>query len=372
MRRSVNQVICIAGKNEIAVYGLQLALARAEKSNVKVVCNSTDRGLDTWQPSLKKAAMQGGVEVIALEECFEIEGLVLISLEFEKIIPPRKFTRARLYNLHFSKLPAYKGMHTSVLPLLNGEKESGVTLHEIDAGIDTGDLIDQIVFEIDQMDTARDLYNKYLEHAKTLLKNNFSNLLDNHLQPRPQSSVGSTYFSRKTIDYQNVRINLNNTATEITNQIRAYTFPEYQLPRVHGCVVSSFDITDIKSIYQSGSLLAVNEQWLLISSLDFDVYLFRDKDAELSEAAESNNEIAARACLACGALVDSRNGEGSTPLVIAAGNGAVDVMKVLIEYGADINLASYGGETPLMAAIKWYERTGNSLALNLLQKYLAN
>ena len=39
-------------------------------------------------------------------------------------------------------------MFTSALPLINGEKETGVTLHKIDAGIDTGDIIDQIKFQI--------------------------------------------------------------------------------------------------------------------------------------------------------------------------------------------------------------------------------
>ena len=74
---------------------------------------------------------------------------MFISLEYHRLIDPLKFVTSKLYNPHFSLLPAYKGMYTSALPLLNDEKDAGVTLHHIDSGIDTGDIIDQIIFPIE-------------------------------------------------------------------------------------------------------------------------------------------------------------------------------------------------------------------------------
>ena len=61
-------------------------------------------------------------------------------------------------------------MYTSALPIINNELETGVTLHKIDSGIDTGDIIDQIKFKIENNFTARDLYFKYLFYSKELLK----------------------------------------------------------------------------------------------------------------------------------------------------------------------------------------------------------
>ena len=55
-------------------------------------------------------------------------------------------------------------MYTSCLPILNGETITGVTLHKIDSGIDTGYIIKQKVFKININDTARDLYLKYLKN----------------------------------------------------------------------------------------------------------------------------------------------------------------------------------------------------------------
>ena len=48
-------------------------------------------------------------------------------------------------------------MYTSYWPIKNGEKKSGVTLHKIDSGIDTGDIISQLSFDIDE-DTLFSLY----------------------------------------------------------------------------------------------------------------------------------------------------------------------------------------------------------------------
>lgn len=71
------------------------------------------------------------------------DDLIFISLEFDKIVNPDLFKDARLYNIHFSLLPSYKGMYTSAIPILNGEEMVGVTFHEIDKGIDTGNIIAQ-------------------------------------------------------------------------------------------------------------------------------------------------------------------------------------------------------------------------------------
>ena len=74
--------------------------------------------------------------------------IFFISLEFDKIINTSLFKTTNLFNIHFSLLPRYKGMYTSILPILNGDKISGVTLHKIDRGIDTGDIIDKCSFRL--------------------------------------------------------------------------------------------------------------------------------------------------------------------------------------------------------------------------------
>lgn len=368
----IDKKICIAGKNEIAVYGLELLLSHVDVENLCVVCNKTDDGFDSWQPSLYKRAREKGVRVVSLEECYGIDKLIFLSLEFDKIISPERFLNATLLNIHFSKLPSYKGMYTSAIPILNNEKETGVTLHFIDSGIDTGDIVDQKVFAIESDDTARCLYEKYLSRSKEILDKNILSILKEDLTSMPQNAIGSTYFSKKSIDYLDLKIDLINTAHQISNQIRAFTFPEYQVPTVHGFFVNSSTILENKSTSKPGSLLKVSDVEIIISTVDYDLALRRDLDAELLSAASENDYDKVLFCLSHGADADRRNGRGWTPLIVASFKGADKVVEILLEYGALVNKPNYKGTTPLMYAMANYENTKNRDAFDVLLAFGAD
>lgn len=238
--------LCIAGKNNIAVNALCYLVntLNYNKNNLFVILNRNDSGIDTWQKSLKKCAKELGVKILSLEDIYDIEDLYFISLEFDRIIRTSRFKTDKLFNIHFSNLPSYKGMYTSVMPLLNGEKIGGVTLHKIDDGIDTGEIIKQKFFDIDINDTARDLYFKYLNNGFELFKENIEKLLKNDFILEKQSVVNSTYYSKATLDFSNININLNKTSFEIHNQIRAFIFKEYQLPEIRGVKIKKSILTN--------------------------------------------------------------------------------------------------------------------------------
>lgn len=240
--------LCIAGKNQIAVNATEYLIneINLSKNDLCVCCNKNDDGIDKWQPSLKLFAKKNNIPIYDLEQIYGFDDLIFISLEFDKIIQPVKFKSEKLFNIHFSFLPAYKGMFTSVLPIINGENFSGVTLHRIDEGIDTGDIIDQIIFSIELNDTARDLYFKYLEHGLELFKKNIGLIIENKFTSSPQNYIGSSYFSKKELDFNNIKINLNKSSFQIHNQIRAYIFQEYQLPIISGKKVTKSILTGEK------------------------------------------------------------------------------------------------------------------------------
>ena len=272
-----NKVICVAGKNEIGVFGLQTVKKFfSDDYEIVYLPNLSDRGYDTWQPSLKKLGQKLKLREVTLEEIYEIENLIFISLEFEKIIKTDKFKSKNLYNIHFSKLPSYRGMYTSSLPILHGKKETGVTLHRIDDGIDTGDIIDQIVFPIDDNDTARDLYFKYNNNAKLLLLNNINNLVNCSIISRCQEKNNASYFSKNYINFKDIKLNFNKTAFEVKNQIRAYSFKEYQFPKFKNTNVYKCVITNIRSLYyKPGILIKDDNIKFTISTIDYNVELYK-------------------------------------------------------------------------------------------------
>lgn len=260
--------ICIAGKNNIAVNSVEYILQNKiiDKDNMLIIPNPDDNGKDTWQKSLKSYSMNNKLNIVTFDEIYSEKDLIFLSLECNKIIKTKKFISNKLYNIHFFKLPEYKGMYTSVLPILNGEEITGVTLHKIDEGIDTGDIVDQITFKIDINDTARDLYFKYCDYAFELFKKNIENIITNKVKSYRQSQVNSSYYSKKQIDFKNINIDFNRTSFQIHNQLRAYIFKEYQLPRINGKNIVKTVLTSEK--HQKSNYIEERDDWFIITGID--------------------------------------------------------------------------------------------------------
>ena len=323
------QTVCIAGKNEIATYALSLFLKVYKNTDLKVVCNSTDTGHDAWQPSLRAKATANKVQIVTLDKVYNINKLLFLSLEYSELVNPHKFKDATLLNIHFSKLPAYKGMYTSVHPILNGEKESGVTLHKIDAGIDTGDIIDQIIFPINEDDNSKDLYLKYLKYAKKLFKLNHFKILSNEYKTSKQSSKDSSYYSKKSINYSDLKINLRATAEQIQRQIRAYCFDVYQLPCIADSYIDKAEILPEKSTSKTGTILISNKLFIVIATIDYNVKLWLNIDYSLFKAAQKGDLRKVKILLKEGAKPSYKNTEGFTALHVAKQKGFQHVVKCL-------------------------------------------
>jgi methionyl-tRNA formyltransferase len=281
--------ICIAGKNNIAIECTAFMLANqiASLDKLYVCFNDDDRGTETSIKSFRKYCSALGLEQTSMEHLKKIDDLILISLEYDKLIPVTEFSSRRLYNIHFSLLPKYKGMYTSAIPILEGEKYSGVTLHEIDQGIDTGDIIAQLEFEIDDDDTCKDLYIKYMHFGAILFKENISKLLSGNYESTLQPPEDSTYYSRKSINYSNIVIDLSKTAFEIRNQIRAFNFEEYQIPEVYGCKIISAEIMSTRSLERPGTIVTDTLGFIEIATIDYNVRL--KKQCVSQPLAETDN-----------------------------------------------------------------------------------
>jgi methionyl-tRNA formyltransferase len=270
--------VCIAGKNAIAVECTEYLLSSelVARERILVCFNATDQGRDSFQPSFRRHCERNGLRETTLDQIKGIVDLVFISLEFDRIVPVGRFATSRLFNIHYSLLPRYKGMYTSAWPILNGEEYTGVTLHCIDAGIDTGDIIDQVRFEIGQNDTSRDLYFKYTSHGIDLFRRNAPGLLSGTYSATPQPPFGSSYYAKTSINYRECKVDLNKTAFEIRNQIRAFAFREYQLPHVHGATIVSATILSSRSREKSGTILREDEASMDLATIDYDLRLIKD------------------------------------------------------------------------------------------------
>ena len=126
-------------------------------------------------------------------------------------------------NLHGSLLPKYRGRVPINWAIINGEKETGVTLHYMTRKADAGDIVDQEKIEITNDDTAKTLFGKADKAAALLLDRALPLLKDGKAVRIPQDdSKATTFGGRKPADGQ---IDWSKPADEIRNLIRAVTLP---------------------------------------------------------------------------------------------------------------------------------------------------
>lgn len=343
-------MICVAGKNQIAIDALAFLLQKLGKDKLCVIVNRTDDGVDSWQPSLKFYAQKNEIRIVELKDVYPIKNLVFLSLEFDQIIQPKRFESTQLYNMHFSLLPKYKGMFTSILPIVHGETESGVTLHRIDRGIDTGEIIDQIAFPIAFTDNGRDLYQHYLVHALILFKKNIDRLLVEDVQSQPQEMLGASYYSKKAIDFTNLVINYKKTAYEVHNQLRAFCFRDYQLPQFQGTAIYKTVCTRTPSVHKPATVVEETVAWYELATVDYNIRLFKDYYDVLWEACANNDLATIQQYLAYIPDINQRNKKGWNAIIIAAYGRHLDLLKYLVKQGADINSTNYKGTSVLMYA----------------------
>ena len=126
-------------------------------------------------------------------------------------------------NLHASKLPFYRGAAPLNWALINGEKEIGLSIYQVDEGIDTGPIYAQRTFEVGENDSIKDVLEKTLEIYPPLLLKVCSDIEKGAL-PTPQDPNQGTYFTKRhpedgILDFEIM------TASEIHNKVRALTHP---------------------------------------------------------------------------------------------------------------------------------------------------
>jgi len=124
---------------------------------------------------------------------------------------------------HGSLLPKYRGSAPLVWPIINGDSESGITFFYFDNGIDTGDIIDQRIFSIEENNSIADILVKAEKGMLEMLDKNYTLLLSGSATRIKQNHDDATYCSiRKAEDG---KIDWNQSPQKIYDFIRAQTHP---------------------------------------------------------------------------------------------------------------------------------------------------
>ena len=143
----------------------------------------------------------------------------------------------KIFNLHPSLLPDYRGCSSITWAMINGEKYCGYTWHYIDEGCDTGNIIIQKKIKIEEYDTQLTLYNRVMFEAMRDFQAAFDRVI--HGDCGEQQIGKGRYYKRGCpkagiIDYDTM------TEDEIERFIRAMVYPPYKSAQVDGKFVETY------------------------------------------------------------------------------------------------------------------------------------
>ena len=154
--------VVFLGAKKIGLKCLEEMFARQRELDFEIVAVGTSqRGLEI-QEFCKKHLIK---EIQSLDDLFELEFDLLFSVQYHLILTQAHIDCARemAFNLHLAPLPEYRGCNQFSFAILNEDSEFGVTLHKMDSGIDSGDIVFEKRFVIPKncfVDELVELANK--------------------------------------------------------------------------------------------------------------------------------------------------------------------------------------------------------------------
>ncbi|MDC9715137.1 MAG: methionyl-tRNA formyltransferase, partial [Gammaproteobacteria bacterium] len=145
---------------------------------------------------------------------------IMIVVAYGQLLPKSILNTPKYgcLNIHASLLPRWRGAAPIQRAILAGDKTTGVSIMQMDEGLDTGNILLEKTCDISDTDTAQTLHNK----LATLSANAIIETLENfeHLSPTKQNEEGTTYA--KKLKKDEAWIDWNQSAEQINRQIRAF------------------------------------------------------------------------------------------------------------------------------------------------------
>jgi methionyl-tRNA formyltransferase len=199
-----------------------------------VVTVRDDPKENRWFASVADTARDYGLSVVMpddatgtdlAQQVAQIAPDFIFSFYYRSMLGAPILRSARLgaLNMHGSLLPKYRGRAPVNWAILNGELQSGATLHYMVERADAGDIVDQLAVPILEDDDAREVFGKVTAAAEMVLARSLPGLIEGNAPRRPQPIEPGQYFGRRRPE--DGRIDWSQPAVRIHNLVRAVAPP---------------------------------------------------------------------------------------------------------------------------------------------------
>ncbi len=222
--------IAFLGTPQVAVAPLD-ALVADDRVEVAVVVTNPDRprgrSSTPKPPPVKEAALAHGLQVWQPEKPREVvDELRALDLDVAAVVAygallptdVLESTRHGFVNLHYSLLPRWRGAAPVQHAVMAGDAVTGLTTFVLDAGMDTGPVLQTVEVPIGPGDTSGDLFEVLNERGADVLVESVVGLVDGSITPIPQPDEGATLAPK--IDPDDVRIDWSAPAERVSALVR--------------------------------------------------------------------------------------------------------------------------------------------------------
>ena len=278
--------VIFMGTPEFSVPVLEMLI---ENYEVILVVTQPDKKVGrhqiTTESPVKKVAQKNNIPVfqpekikVDYEEIIKHNPDIIITCAYGQIIPKTILDCPKIgcFNVHASLLPKYRGGAPIHKAIINGEKETGVTIMYMDVGMDTGDIIESEKIEITEEDNVGTLHNKLSSVGAMLLKETLPKIIQGTNQREKQEESKVTYAYN--IKREEEHLDFSKTGVEIINQIRGLNpWPTANI------ILEEKEIKVLeayfrkKEVNQVGMIEEITKESIGITCLDGIIYLTKIK-----------------------------------------------------------------------------------------------
>ena len=212
---SVGALQALAAQHEIAVVYAQPPKP-AGRGQRETPCPVHQAALALGLPVRTPKRLKNNAEEAEFFRGLDLDAAVVAA--YGLILPEAFLTAPKrgCLNIHASLLPRWRGAAPIQAAILAGDAETGITIMQMDAGLDTGDMLLKAATQIGKHDTAGDLHDRLAEIGASLILQT----LDHPPAPEKQDSALSTYAPK--LSREDARLDFRKSAAELERQIRAY------------------------------------------------------------------------------------------------------------------------------------------------------
>ena len=209
---------------------------------------------------------------------------IIITCAYGSIVPKvvLDYPSYGCINVHASLLPKYRGASPIVASILNGEKETGITIMYMDEGIDTGNIIMSRSIEIEDNDNSLSLSNKLSLLGANLLIDTLPKIFEGENFDIPQDNEEATYVGM--LKREDEHIDFNSSVENIKNQVRAFSPEPYAFINIDD---TEYKISEVEikkcDVSKIGIIVEVNKDSFGITAKDGIVYIKRIKPSGKKE-----------------------------------------------------------------------------------------